>query len=178
MRYDLDEKGAHLLRRHDVRPAFRVTVTRKIDRDDSVSLHEVGEYSMKGIDALRPRARKKNGRAIRATGSSNPDSQAIDNLRGDLSNIRKIIILHRYSPNGPISITLRASVRSDGGADPFLRCKEDSDRLLCSSLQTLRCQHSRKPHLRDDIPSHTAQNSIGASLADIVRRHGSGVLRN
>ncbi len=100
-RYDLDEKGAHLLRRHDVRPALRVTVTRKIDRDDSVSLHEVGEYSMKGINALRPRARKKNGRAIRATGSS-----------------------------------------------------------------------------YHDIPSHTAQNSIGASLAVILRRHGSGVLRN
>src|SRR6266404_6374718 len=159
MRYDLDEKGAHLLRRHDVRPALRVTVTRKIDRDDPVSLHELGEYSMKGINALRPRARKKNDRAIRATGSSDPDSQAIDNLRGDLSNIRKIIILHRYSPNGPIFTTLRASVRSDGGADPFLRCKEVSDRLLCSSLQTLDNASTRESHtLRDDIPSHTAQN--------------------
>src|SRR5277367_2340099 len=105
MRYELDEKGAHLLRRHDVRPALRVPVTRKIDRDDPVSLHEVGQYSMKGINALGPRTRKKNGRAIRATGSCDPDSKPIDNLRGDLSNIRKIIILHRYSPNRPIFTT-------------------------------------------------------------------------
>src|SRR6185437_16020294 len=55
----------------------------------------MGKYAVKGVNALGPRTGEQDGHSIRAARSCQANAQAVDDLRRDLSDVRKHISIGR-----------------------------------------------------------------------------------